>query len=89
MHERRRDARFQLDDCETQRGNGETPRAVNGAVPLELGRRGQTELVGEVPPLVVVLPVLMLVECQQVDAVLVAVDPVLPFLTQFEQGVQT
>jgi len=35
---------------------------VDGAVPLEVGGGGEAELVGEVAPLVVVLPVLVLVE---------------------------
>lgn len=40
---------------------------------------------GEVPPLVVVLPVLMLVQRQDVGAVLVMVNPIFTLLTQFEQ----
>lgn len=88
VHKRSRDVGFQLDDGETQGGDRQTPRPVDGAVPLELGRSGQAELVGEVAPLVVVLPVLVLVEGQDVGAVLVVVDPVFTLLTQFEQVVQ-
>lgn len=88
VHERSRDVRFQLDDGEAQRGDRQAPRPVDGAVPLELGRRGQAELVREVALLVIVLAVLMLVERQGVGAVLVLVYPVFALLTQFEQVVQ-
>lgn len=43
---------------------------------------------GEVPLLVVVFTVLVLVESQDVGAVLVHVGPVFTFLAQFEQVVQ-
>lgn len=88
MHKRTGDVGLQLDDGEAQGGDGQAPRAVDGAVPLELGRGGQAELVGEVASLVVVLAVLMLVQGQDVGAVLVVVDPVFTLLTQFEQVVQ-
>lgn len=42
---------------------------------------------GEVALLVIILPVLMFVERQDVGAELVLVDPVLALLTQFEQVV--
>lgn len=87
MHEWTRDVGLQLDDGETQRGDGETPGSVDGAAPLELRRRGQAELVGEVAPLVVVLAVLVLVQGQDVGAVLVVVVPVFPLLAQFEHVV--
>lgn len=60
---------------------------MNRAVPFELRGSGQAELVGEVASLVVVLTVLMLVEGQDVGAVLVVVDSVFTLLTQFEQVV--
>lgn len=88
MHEWSRDVGLQLDDGETQRGDSQAPRTVDGAVPLELCCRGQAELVGEVTSLVVVLAVLVLVQCQDVGAVLVVVDPVFTLLAQFEQVVQ-
>lgn len=88
MHKRTRDTGLQLDDSETQGGDGEVPRTVDGAVPLELRGGGQAELVGEVASLVVVLAVLVFVESQDVGAVLVVVDPVLTLLAQFEQVVQ-
>lgn len=87
MHERSRHVRLQLDDGEPKRGDGQTPRPVDGPVPFEVGGGGQAELVGEVALLVVILSVLMFVECQHVGAVLVLVDPVLALLTQFEQVV--
>lgn len=55
MHERCRDVVLQLDDGESQGGNGQKLGAVDGAVPLELPCWCHAELVGEVPPLVVVL----------------------------------
>lgn len=61
MHKWSRDIGLQLDDGETQGGDSQAPRTVDGAVPFELRRGGQAELVGEVAPLVVVLPVLMFV----------------------------
>lgn len=79
---------FQLDDGETQGGDSQVPRTVDRAVPFELRRRGQAELVGQVASLVVVLAVLMFVEGKDVGAVLVVVDPVFTLLTQFEQVVQ-
>lgn len=88
MHEGPGHVGLQLDDGEAQRGDRQAARAVDGAVPLELGRRGQAELVREVPPLVVVLAVLVLVERQHVGAELVVVDPVLALLAQLEQVVQ-
>lgn len=88
MHKWSGDIGLQLDDGETQGGDGQAPRAVDGAVPLELGRRGQAELVGQVAPLVVVLSVLVFVQGQDVGAVLVVVDPVFTLLTQLEQVVQ-
>lgn len=88
VHEGSRDICLQVDDGEAQRGHGQAAGPVDGAVPLELGRGGQAELVREVASLVVVLPVLVLVEGQDVGAVLVVVDPVLSLLTQFEQVVQ-
>ena len=88
MHEGPGDVALQLDDGETQGGDGQRPRAVDGAVPLELGGRGQAELVRQVAPLVVVLAVLVLVEGQHVGAVLVMVHPVFTLLAQLEQIVQ-
>lgn len=78
---------LQLDNGETQGGDSEAPRPVDGAVPFELRRGGQAELVGQVAPLVVVLAVLMLVQGQDVGAVLVVVHPVFTLLAQFEQVV--
>ncbi|TNN44859.1 hypothetical protein EYF80_044948 [Liparis tanakae] len=88
VHKGPRDVGLQLDDGETQGGDGQAARPVDGAVPLELRRGGQAELVGEVAPLVVVLAVLVLVQGQDVGAVLVVVDPVFTLLAQFEQVVQ-
>lgn len=88
MHKRPRHIVFQLYDGETQGGDSQAPRSIDGAVPFELGRRCQAELVGQVASLVVILPVLMLVEGQDIGAVLVVVDPVFALLTQFEQAVQ-
>lgn len=87
MHKRSRHVGFQLDDGEPNGGDGQTPRPVDRAVPFELWGGGQAELVGEVALLVVILPVLMFVERQDVGAELVLVDPVLALLTQFEQVV--
>lgn len=88
MHKWSRDIGLQLDDGETQGGDSQAPWTVDRAVPFELCRGGQAELVGEVAPLVVVLSVLVLVKGQDVGAVLVVVDPVFTLLTQFEQVVQ-
>lgn len=88
MHKRTGDIGLQLDDGETQRGDGEAARTVDGTVPLEFGGGRQAELVGEVAPLVMVLTVLVFVESQDVGAVLVVVDPVFTLLAQFEQVVQ-
>lgn len=88
MHKRSRDVRLQLDDGKTQGGDRQASRTVDGAVPFELRRGGQAKLVGEVTLLVVVLPVLMFVEGQDVGAVLVLVDPVFTLLAKFEQVVQ-
>lgn len=88
MHEGAGYAALQLDDGEAQGAHRHAAAAVDGAAPLELGRRGQAELVGEVALLVVVLAVLVLVEGQEVGAVLVDVRPVFPFLAQLEQVVQ-
>lgn len=87
MHERSGHTGFQLCDGETQGGDSQAPRPVDGAVPFELGCCGQAELMGQVAPLVVVLSVLMFVEGQDVGTVLVQVDPVLPLLAQLEQAV--
>lgn len=88
MHERARHAALQLDDGEAEGANCDTAAAVDGAAPLEIGGCGQAKLVGEVPLLVVVLTVLMLVESQEVGAVLVHVSSVFTFLAKFEQVVQ-
>lgn len=88
MHEWAGHAALQLDDSEAEGAHCDTAAAVDGAAPLEFGRRGQAELVGEVPLLVVVLTVLVLVESEEVGAVLVHVGPVFTFLAQFEQVVQ-
>lgn len=88
MHKWSRDIGLQLDDGETQGGDSEASRPIDGTAPLELGRGCQAELVGEVASLVVVLAVLMLVQSQNIGAVLVVVDPVFTFLAQFEQVVQ-
>lgn len=87
MHKRSGDVGLQLDDGEPQRGDGQAPRPVDGAVPFELGRGGEAELVGEVSSLVVVLAVLMFVQGQDVGAELVVVDPVFTLLAQLEQVV--
>lgn len=88
VHEGSRHAALQLDDGEAQGADGDAAAAVDGAAPLEVGGRGQAELVRQVPLLVVVLAVLVLVEGQQVGAVLVHVRPVFTLLAQFEQVVQ-
>lgn len=88
MHERARHAALQLDDGEAEGAHCDTAAAMDGAAPLEFRRGGQAELVGEVPLLVVVFTVLVLVESQDVGAVLVHVGPVFTFLAQFEQVVQ-
>lgn len=88
MHKRPGDVGLQLDDGEAQGGDGQASRTVDRAVPFELRGGGQAELVGEVAFLVVVLPVLMFVEGQDVGAVLVLVDPVFTLLAQLEQVVQ-
>ena len=88
MHEGPGDIALQLDDGETQGGDSQAPRTIDGTVPLELRGGGQAELVGEVASLVMVLTVLMFVEGQDFGAVLVVVDPVFTLLTQFEQIVQ-
>ena len=87
VHEGPRDIGLQLDDGEAQGGCRQRPGAMDGAVPLELRGRGQAELVRQVAPLVVVLAVLVLVEGQDVGAVLVMVHPVFALLTQLEQVV--
>lgn len=88
MHKRARHAALQLDDGEAEGAHCDTAAAVDRAAPLELGRGGQAELVGEVSLLVMVLTVLVLVESQEVGAILVHVGPVFTFLPQFEQVVQ-
>lgn len=88
VHKWCRDIGLQLDDGETQGGDSQAPRPIDGAVPLELRGGSQAELVGEVASLVMVLTVLVFVEGQDIGAVLVVVDPVLTLLTQFEQVVQ-
>lgn len=88
MHEWAGHTALQLDDGEAEGAHRDTAATVDGAAPLELGRCGQAEFVGEVPLLVVVLTVLVLVESQKVGAVLVYVGPVFTFLAKFEQVVQ-
>lgn len=88
MHKRSGHVGFQLYDGETQGGDSQAPRPIDGAVPFELGRCGQAELVGQVASLVVVLSVLMFVEGQDVGTVLVVVDSVFTLLTQLKQAVQ-
>lgn len=80
MHEWARHAALQLDDGQAEGAHCDAAAAVDGATPFELGRGCQAELVGEVPLLVMVLAVLVLVESQDVGAVLVDVGPVFTFL---------
>lgn len=87
VHKRSWHVGLQLDNGEAKGGDSEAPRAIDGAVPFELRRGGQAELVGQVASLVMVLAVLVLVEGQDVGAVLVVVHPVLTLLAQFEQVV--
>lgn len=61
VHEGGRNVVLQLDDGQPQRGDGENLGAVHRAVPFELARLTHAELVGQVPPLVMVLTVLVLV----------------------------
>lgn len=55
MHEWRRDVVLKLDDGEPECGDGHRLCAINRAVPLEFSGGCHAELVGEVPPLVMVL----------------------------------
>lgn len=79
---------LQLDDGEAECANSYTVATMNGAAPLELGSCSQAELMGKVPLLVVVLTMLVLVQSEEVCAVLVYVVPVFTFLAKFEQVVQ-
>lgn len=70
MHEWCRDIVLQLDDGESQCGDGQNLRAMNRPVPLKLSCWCHAELVGEMSPLVVVLmkrqnmPVIVIFHCQ-------------------------
>ena len=88
MHEWSGNIGLQLDDGEAQSGDSETSWSIDWAIPLELWGSGQAELVGEVASLVMVLTVLMLVQCQDIGAVLVLVGPVFTLLAQFEHIVE-
>lgn len=55
MHKRCWNIVLELDDGESQCGDGQNLRAVNGPVPFKLSRCCHAELVGEMSPLVVVL----------------------------------
>lgn len=55
MHERCWDIVLQLDDGESQCGDGQNLRAINRPIPLKFSRWCHAELVGEMPPLVMVL----------------------------------
>jgi len=64
---------FKLKDVGSQRGEDEGLCAERCATPCELARRRQTELVREMAPLVALVGVLVLVECQWISAVQVLV----------------
>lgn len=55
MHERCWDIVLQLDDGESQCGDGQNLGAINRPVPLEFSCCRHAELMGEMPPLVMVL----------------------------------
>lgn len=78
------DVVLQLDDSEPQCGYSQYLRPVHGAVPPELPHGRQAELVREMPPLIVVLPVLVLVQGIRVGGVLVVVHAILALLPQLE-----
>lgn len=85
MHEWTRNIALQLDNGEAQSADSKTSWSIDWAVPLELWCCGQAELVREVASLVMVFTVLMLVQRQDIDAILVLVAPIFTFLAQFEQ----
>lgn len=55
MHEWRRNVVLQLDDGDSQCGDGQQLGAMDRPIPLKLSCGCHAELVGEMPPLVVVL----------------------------------
>lgn len=88
MHKWSRNISLQLDNGEAQSGDSETSWSIDGAIPLELWGSGQAELVGKVASLVMVIAVLMLVQRQDIGAILVLVGPVFTLLAQFEHIVE-
>lgn len=58
---------------------------MHSTIPFELARRGHTELMWKMSSFIMILPMLMLVECQGASAILILVDTVLSFLTQLKQ----
>lgn len=55
MHERRWNIVLELNDGEPQRGDSQNLGAMNGTVPLKFSSRCHAELMGEMPPFIVVL----------------------------------
>lgn len=57
---------------------------MNRSIPFELPGWSETEFMCQVPPLVMVFPVLVLIQGKGVGRVLIVIDAILPFLSQLK-----
>lgn len=79
-----RDIVFQLGDSQSQSRYCKNFGPVDRTIPFKLSCWSQTEFMCKMPSLIMVFSVLVLIQSKWIGGVLIVVDTILPFLTQFK-----